>query len=265
VIRRAFQPAYIHWDGEAVTRTTGQVYLSLRNSLTGCIGQRDLHDANLQDIVGMDFNGSSPLSEVLQISHSVRRDAEGNLEVTLGRFNPREDVRKAAGYTKRAFRYRIRLMAVAFDFRQEYLEYLDIKDLDLHGSEIMEAQTICLKAQADPSCIVMLSMSLLMYAHTGHNGEYVLLNNKGFSPCAIIAAYQSPEPAPNTADPIRLSKEAYPDRYMKIEEMGYDGNRLLRELQKHLTKAGKGKKTDLPASPLEPDVKLGQKVYFRKG
>jgi len=54
-------------------------------------------------------------------------------------------------------------MAVAFDFRQEYLEYLDIKDLDLRGSEIMEAQTITLNTQADPSCIIMLSMSLLMY------------------------------------------------------------------------------------------------------
>jgi hypothetical protein len=265
VIRRAFQPAYIHWDGEAVTRTTGQVYLSLRNSLTGCIGQRDLHDANLQDIVGMDFNGSSPLSEVLQISHSVRRDAEGNLEVTLGRFNPREDVKKAAGYPKRASRYRLRLMAVAFDFRQEYLEYLDIKDLDVPGSDIMEAQTICLNAQADPSCIVMLSMSLLMYDQVGHTGEYVLLNNKGFSPCAIIAAYQSPEPAPNTASPIRLSKEAYPDRYMKMQEMGYAGNDLLRGLSKQARALPSIEKKGIPKNTKQTMLQpvLGEKQFFR--
>src|SRR5690606_13346052 len=144
VIRRAFESAYIHRDGEAVSRSTQQVYRSLRNSLTGSVGQRDLHDANLQDLIGMDFNGSSPLAEVLQISHSVRRDEAGNLEVTFGRFNPWEDVKKAAGYPKKASRYRIRLMAVAFDFRQEYLEYLDIKDLDVLGSQIMEAQTITL-------------------------------------------------------------------------------------------------------------------------
>jgi hypothetical protein len=262
VIRRAFQPAYIHWDGEAVSRTTGQVYLGLRNSLTGSIGQRDLHDANLQDIVGMDFNGSSPLSEVLQISHSVRRDAEGNLEVSLGRFNPREDVKKAAGYTKRASRYRIRLMAVAFDFRQEYLEYLDIKDLDVLGSQIMEAQTITLNTKADPSCIVMLSMSLLMYDQVGHTGEYVLLNNKGFSPCAIIAAYQSPEPAPNTASPIRLSIEAYPDRYMKIQEMGYDGNRLLRELKKRIGKIAVKHPTPSTIREKPSLIKLRQKISF---
>jgi len=265
VIRRAFEPAYIHRDGEAASRTTTDVYRSLRNSLTGSIGHRDLHNANLQDLVGMDFNGSSPLSEVLQISHSVSRDAEGNLEVTLGRFNPREDVKKAVGYPKRASRYRIRLMAVAFDFRQEYLEYLDIKDMDLNGTAVMEEQIIKLNAQADPSCIVMLSMSLLMYDQVSHTLEYVMLNNKGFSPCAIIAAYQSPEPAELTTEPISLSIEAYPDRYMKMREMGYDGNRLLKKLQKNLPTAGKEKKKDLPPPPLEPDLKLRQKLYFHKG
>jgi hypothetical protein len=233
----------------------------LRNSLTGSIGQRDLHDANLQDIVGMDFNGSSPLSEVLQISHSVRRDAEGNLEVTLGRFNPLEDVKKAAGYPKRASRYRLRLMAVAFDFRQEYLEYLDIKDLDVHGSEIMEAKTITLNTQADPSCIVMLSMSLLMYDQVGHTGEYVLMNNKGFSPCAIIAAYQSEQPAPKTADPIRLSKEGYPDRYMKMQEMGYDGNRLLRSLEKLAKNYPERSKQPTVEKP-KPPISLRKKIFF---
>jgi len=264
VIRRAFEPAYIHRDGEAVSRSTQQMYRSLRNSLTGSIGQRDLHDANLQDIVGMDFNGSSPISEVLQISHSVRRDAEGNLEVTLGRFNPREDVKKAAGYPKSASRYRIRLMAVAFDFRQEYLEYLDIKDLDLHRTEIMETQTISLNAQADPSCIVMLSMSLLMYDQVGHTGEYILLNNKGFSPCAIIAAYQSEQPAPNTANPISLSIEAYPDRYIKMQEMGYAGNHLLRSLLKRAGALPLIKKKEAPViakrTMLEPLI--GKKQFF---
>lgn len=91
VIRRAFQPAFIYRDGAAPSRCTQQVYRSLRNSLSGSIGQRDLHDANLQDLVGMEFNGASRLAEVLQVSHSVHRNAEGNLEVSLGRFNPQED------------------------------------------------------------------------------------------------------------------------------------------------------------------------------
>ena len=260
VIRRAFEPAYIHRDGEAVSRSTRQVYQSLRNSPTGSAGQLDLHDANLQDLLGLDFNGSSKLSEVLQVSHRVHRDAEGNLEVSLGRFNPREDVRPSAGSPQKASRYRIRLMVVAFDFRQEYLEYLDIQDLDVNRTQVMEEQTIRLNAQADPGCIVMLSMSLLMYDEVAHTGEYVLLNNKGFSPCAIIAAYQSAVPSASTANPISISIEAYPDRYRKMQEMGYEGNRLLREFRKK-------DKPDMilanrPPESKEMECTLRKKIFF---
>ena len=262
VIRRAFEPAYIHRDGEAVSRSTRQVYRSLRNSPTGSAGQRDLHDAHLQDLVGMDFNGSSKLSEVLQISHRVTRDAEGNLEVSLGRFNPREDVRPAAGAPQKASRYRIRLMVVAFDFRQEYLEYLDIQDLDVQRTKVMEEQTIRLNAQADPGCIVMLSMSLLMYDEVAHTAEYVLLNNKGFSPCAIIAAYQSTVPSASTASPVSISIEAYHDRYRKMREMGYEGNRLLRELEKRIGKMAIKRTSPSTIRERSPLIKLGEKITF---
>ncbi|MGV3706050.1 MAG: hypothetical protein ACO1NU_11800, partial [Arcticibacter sp.] len=88
VIRRGFEPAFIFRDGEAVARTTKQVYQALRSSLTGNIGERDLHDADLQQLVGMDFNGDSKLAEVLQIPHELKRDEEGNITVTIGRFHP---------------------------------------------------------------------------------------------------------------------------------------------------------------------------------
>ncbi|MGV3704540.1 MAG: hypothetical protein ACO1NU_04095 [Arcticibacter sp.] len=227
VIRRGFEPAFIFRDGEAVARTTKQVYQALRSSLTGSIGERDLHDADLQQLVGMDFNGNSKLAEVLQIPHELKRDEEGNILVTIGRFHPAKDVKKAAGYA--ASRYRIRLMAVAFDFRQEYLEYLDMQDVDFKKYDVMPEQTIRLKAQADPGCMVLVSMSLLMYGEMGQTHEYVLLNNKGFSPCAIIAAYPADEPSPKDASPVDVCQAVFPTRFNNMEGMGYAGNTLLRE------------------------------------
>ncbi len=41
----------------------------------------------------------------------------------------------------------------------------------------------------------MVSMSLLFYKYVDATQEYVLLNCKAFSPCAIIGTFQSPEPA----------------------------------------------------------------------
>src|SRR5690606_16602418 len=83
VIRSAFEPAYLHRDGEAAARCTQLVYRSIRNSLTGYRGHRDLHDGDLSCLEGMEFNIKSKLSEVLQVSHQVSRDEQGKITVSL--------------------------------------------------------------------------------------------------------------------------------------------------------------------------------------
>ena len=271
VIRRAFQPAYVHRDGKAVSRSTQLVYRALRNSLSGSVGQRDLHDANLQDLVGLDFNAECPLQEILQLNHRVSRDAEGNVQVELASFCPSRDLRKMRGAPPRATLYRIRLMLVAFDFRREYLEYLDMRDLDVYSGKTLEKQLITLKGTQEPGCMMLLSMSLLLYNGMGQTGEYVLLNNKGFSPGALIGAFEASSPSERTAEPLKLSKEAYPDRFEKIREMGYAGNLLLRDLPIHLRKACDGKSqpdsAKVPGPLLKQTTKLphrGEKISFKK-
>ena len=63
---------------------------------------------------------------------------------------------------------------------RRYLEYLVIQNLDIRRTRVMEGQTNPLSAQADSSCIVMLSMPLLMYDQAGHTGEYVPPSNIDF-------------------------------------------------------------------------------------
>ena len=262
VIRRGFEPAFIFRDGEAVARTTKQVYQALRSSVTGSIGERDLHDADLQQLVGMDFNGKSKLAEVLQIPHELKRDEEGNILVNLGSFHPAKDVKKAAGYA--ASRYRIRLMAVAFDFRQEYLEYLDMQDVDFKKHDVTPEQTIRLKAQADPGCMVLVSMSLLLYNDMGQTHEYVLLNNTGFSPCAIIAAYPADEPSPRDASAVDVCQAVFPTRFNSMVGMGYAGNTLLREQAKRKM-PGHTRKDEAKVRHSETsETVMRQKVFFCK-
>jgi len=108
----------------------------------------------------------------------------------------------------------------------------------------------------------MFCMSLLMYDEVAHTGEYVLLNNKGFSPCAIIAAYQSTVPSASTASPVSISIEAYHDRYRKMREMGYEGNRLLRELEKRIGKMAIKRTSPSTIRERSPLIKLGEKITF---
>ena len=93
MIRDAFQPAYIHRDGEAVSRSTQLVYRGIRGSLSGSVGQRDLHDADLNSLIGMDFNIKSRLSEVLQVSQRVERDEQGRISVFMGALNAKADLK----------------------------------------------------------------------------------------------------------------------------------------------------------------------------
>ncbi|MGV3704871.1 MAG: hypothetical protein ACO1NU_05785 [Arcticibacter sp.] len=264
VIRKAFEPAFFYRDGEAVSRTTAQVYRALRSSLAATAGERDLHDADLQQLAGMDFNGNSKLAEVLPVSTAATRNEQGDITVNLPAFCPRTDLRKITGFPKSAYRYRIRLMAIAFDFRKEYFEYLDMQDVDIEGGEKMPETSIMLKAQADPACMVLVSMSLLLYAEVGRTGEYVLLNSKAFSPCAIIAAYPADEASPADVSCIILSEEAYPERCHNIQVMGYEGNRLLRKLAKQLPLKPQVTASDVKPAPGTADRLPGGKISFKE-
>lgn len=271
VIRRAFAPAYIHRDGKAASRTTQFVYRALRNSLSGTMGQRDLHDADLQELIGMNFNAEHPLNEVLKLRHQVSKDESGNIQVSLGAFDPSRDLRKAPGIPATATLFRIRLMLIAFDFRKEYLEYLDVVDLDILTGDTLAEQAITLQGTEEPGCMMLLSMSLLMYNKLQQTDEYVLINNKKFSPSALIAAFQAEEESDKTAEPIDINCESYPLRYEKMLGMGYAGNQLLRGLHNHLEKVqGKMDRTSpskIPEQKSREITKLpgrGHKVSFKK-
>ena len=117
VIRRAFQPAYVHHDGQAVSRSTQLVYRGIRGSLTGQVGERDLHDADLKSIIGMEFNNNSRMSDVLQVSHRVERDAQGRISVLMGALNAKTDLRVPLSINKVVSKYRIRFSLIGFNFR----------------------------------------------------------------------------------------------------------------------------------------------------
>lgn len=271
VIRRAFAPAYIHRDGTAVSRSTQLVYRCIRNSATGAVGQRDLHDGSLDELIGMDFNADSKLSQVLQVSHTVNKLDDGTLSVTLGAFNSRTAIKRPASMAKRGYKCRIRLMLVAFNFREEYLEYLDVKDIDFYNYKDIPEQTVQLKGTSDQSCIQILSMSLMLYDQMSHTGDNVLLNSRSFSPCSIIAAFQAEKPSPATADAANLFTATFQDRIERMAPMGYDGNEIMRKLKRRIPGEAERKfeNRELPNGQLtrlndKLDPELRRKISFKK-
>ncbi|PRY55226.1 hypothetical protein B0I27_101194 [Arcticibacter pallidicorallinus] len=233
VIRQAFEPAYVHRDGEAVSRSTQLVYRGLRNSLRGSVGQRDLHDADLESLIGMDFNMKSRLSEVLQVSQRVERDEEGRLSVFMGALNAKTDLRVPLSISKPVSKYKIRFSLIGFNFRKEYYEYLEVKDLEFRWQAQLEAREIRFETRPEPDQLLMLSVSLLAYSETRMEEGYVLLNSKEFSPCSIVAAFHAEEPGEYPTGPVNMKlNEAQQTRGASFNNMCYEGNRLLRDLKR---------------------------------
>jgi hypothetical protein len=240
VIRNAFQPACIYRDGEAVSRSTQLVYRGIRGSLSGSVGQRDLHDADLDSIIGMDFNIKSRMSEVLKVSQRVERDEQGRISVLMGALNAKTDLRVPQSISKAVSKYRIRFNLIGFNFRKEYYEYLEVKDVELSKHGQLEAQEIRFETQPEADQLLMLSVSLLAYSETRMEEGYVLLNSKEFSPCSIIAAYAAEEPGEYPAGPVNMElSEAQQARGASICNMCYEGNRLLRDWERRKEKITK--------------------------
>ena len=86
-------------------------------------------------------------------------------------------------------KHRIRLMLIAFNFREEYYENLGFQDLDLEGYQTIEEQVITFNEVVPKDCLALVSMSLMLYSSINQTNEIILLNSKEFSPCAIIATF----------------------------------------------------------------------------
>jgi len=263
VIRQAFQPAYIHRDGEAVSRSTQLVYRGIRSSLSGSVGRRDLHDADLDSIIGMDFNIKSRLGEVLQVSQRVERDAQGRISVFMGSLNAKTDLRVPLSISKAVSKYRVRFSLIGFNFRQEYYEYLEVKDVEVRKHGQLEAQEIRFETQPEADQLLMLSVSLLAYSETRMEEGYVLLNSKEFSPCAIIAAYAAEEPGEFPSGPVNMElSEAQQTRGASIHNMCYEGNRLMRDLERKSGSRITAMKKQITHEEDAQFLKVGKRVSF---
>jgi len=234
-IRNAFEPAFYFKDGTAAYRSTQLVYRSILNNVSGEKGKRDLHDGDLSLLRGMDFNANSKLLEVMQMSHSVSKSADGLVHVTLGSLNTKTGIKRPKGASGAYMKHRIRLMLVAFNFREEYYENLGVRDVDLEGYQSVEGQVITFNEAVPEDCLALVSLSLMLYSTIEQTNESILLNNKEFSPCAIIGAFQSEQPSEYPTEKVNFQPSDFTGRETKVKELMYKGNLLMLGLRNSIT------------------------------
>ncbi|EOR95998.1 hypothetical protein ADIARSV_0814 [Arcticibacter svalbardensis MN12-7] len=265
VIRTAFESAYFFKDGTAAYRSTQLVYRSILNNVSGEKGKRDLHDADLSFLEGLDFNANSKLNEVLQMSHSVSKSLEGVVSVTLGSLNTQTGTKRPKGLSGAYMKHRIRLMLVAFNFREEYYENLGFQDVDIEGYQTIESQFITFKEAVPDDCLALVSMSLMLYSKLSQTNESILLNSAAFSPCAIIGTFQSGNSSEYPREAVNYQPSNYLGRGETIKEMSYKGNLLMLGLNYRIRKQAKDSAITVKSMEVIPDVLPGKRVSFKKG
>ncbi|WP_374165784.1 hypothetical protein [Arcticibacter sp. MXS-1] len=194
VIREAFYPLHrSRHDGGMGNRLTSAVCTSIRASAKER-GERDLHDGNLSFLEGFSFNAASPLFPSLQVKPQVSLTEEGQVKVELPEINLDRELLDRFYEAKR---FRIRFLLIAFNFREEFYELVDMKEAVMDRGEQIPAQELLFDNDRPKGSLLLLSASIDYLSYNRLDKSYEPLNTKEFSPCDIIAAF----PAVDEAEP----------------------------------------------------------------
>lgn len=270
-MRYAFEPAYGYSDGKLNGRAFSAISKCIRNSSGTISGQRDLHDADLSYLEGLEFNMNSPLSETFLIKPQISKTDEDKIIISMPALDMRSTFKKPRSLARKGNLLRIRFLLVAFNYRQNFFEYIDNQETDYFEYKMAESRTIIMNGSAPEGCLLMLSMSLSLYGDNILDKSRVLLNSTEFSPSAIIATWQN-DPTPLHMDPAPAEEAKDYRSYMD-----YAGNRLIAELPRRIArfarpdKTGKGSGTYTSAKtkvrPPEqftekPNIQVGKRISF---
>lgn len=180
-IRKTLARFYQQADAAMNNRLTRQLLKCLQHSPGKERLERDIHDADLSYLTNFQFNTNSHLAETLPVIPQANVWADGKAEVHIPAF-AQKDI-KYTGEAKWISHYRLRIAAVAYDFRNEFCEVLAIKEIDIE--EEQDALHWQLEEEVPAGMILMIGIAL--YAEQRIAGDCMLLNAQGWSPAAIVA------------------------------------------------------------------------------
>lgn len=206
---------YLGLDGSLVNRLNTAVRLALPLSPHAESGRRDIHDAELSPLAGLQFNSNAPLNKLLKPRPQVSVRDNSSLNIALPGFTPKKELT----YPKSSFHIgcNITVTQFAFDFRREFYLQLASRQTEI-TQPYFEGLDWDFDEYLPPGSIALTCMSLQYHIQTSDT-ERKVLNMREFSPTELIAAYHIPVLPEN-------QEQVWEDNYLPLE--GYRGNEILR-------------------------------------
>ena len=223
-----------------INRLNRSVLAAIRASPVAVRGQRDLHDGEVSLLSGMEFNAHSPLAEVLGFRPQVSRNAQGQVVVNLPDFHSGKDVRVPPAYRFKEL-YTLRFQLIAFNYKEQFYEYLGTQDVDLPSYKPVAARQLAFEEAVPEGCLLLLGMAFLTRRYSAASGQYECMNDREFSPAALIAGFAAEELV-REETPV-VAKQVVKRRRSR---MSYVGDKLIARYGKWLVAKG----ISQPSEPL---------------
>lgn len=226
-IRKLFPVLYQHPDAGMAPRLVSTVLRSIRQAPDKEVLERDLHDGDLSVLKNFQFNIHSPLDGCLPNVPELQILTGGALRIHIPQLSY-ESVKCPIPASKRSF-FKIRLMAIAFNFREGYYDLLDWKDWHIYREQSLESQDWEIVGKAPEGSVLMIAMAV--YAGMSHSAEDILLNQEAWSPAAILDAChihssldntigmgeEYPKEIPKQHSPLSINIDWHRMRMLRIE------------------------------------------------
>lgn len=179
-LRKSMGKFYQQADLGMANRLTRQVLRAIQQSPGRERLDRDMHDADLSHIQGFEFNSNTKLSDALPVLPTVSMRRDGSARVSIPAFLER-DIRYSVE-NKQVSAFRLRIIAMAYNFREGFCELLKLDDIPVQCEQNAIEWTF--DGAVPNGMIVLIGMAL--YAEQHYRGERMLLNSQEWSPAAIL-------------------------------------------------------------------------------
>lgn len=229
IIRMALFPLTYTADGGMINRLNTAVLKCIKSAEDLQKGERDLHDADLKNLEGFQFNKHSPLDQVLKVRPVAELDADKRVKVHIPAFQQQGGLQRPV----HSYGCILRLMLVAVNFREDYYEYCSYTDIDLGRGNSFAGYDWEPEEVMPEGSIVMLSVSLHYLGASGMVEQPISMNTKEFSPAEIVAAFHVPvSEAGDKQTPEQATQAVEEEMLKRFPLNNYRGEELKKKIQK---------------------------------
>lgn len=220
IMRQVFASTVDCVDSKIMYRLTGIVRNCLHQTEKD-IGERDLHDANIEAFKGFELNVNAPFEKTLKKHPVLEVTDRGEIKFSLNLDNPEKDL--AMLDKEREVNAVIKVTSIAFNFRKEVIQLIDFVEFPIVRDKATELNWLSDKNLPEGSFVfVILS---LHYTKQGWMGNDTSIVSPEYSSSGIMEAFHVTDEMVDKGDdeqfaPIHMDPIHMPNRMKeKLDEM----------------------------------------------